>query len=240
MITLSGRSTASTRGARRFRSSRTQCSRSATSMMLSFLATPTRSQKSRIASGVNAAPAQADDRRHARIVPARDVLLDDELQQLALAHHRVGQVEAGELDLLRARRHRQVGEQPVVERPVILELERAQRVRDLLDGVRDRMRVVVDRIDRPLVAGAMVRDAPHAIEHRVAHVDVRRRHVDLRAQHAARRPRTRRRASARTGRGSPPPSGRGTGCSAPARSACRGTRGSRRRSGCRRRPGRSG
>ncbi len=41
-----------TRGARRFRSSRTQCSSSAMSTMLSFLATPIRSQKSRIASGV--------------------------------------------------------------------------------------------------------------------------------------------------------------------------------------------
>ena len=152
-------------------------------MMLSFLATPTRSQKSRSASGVK------PRRRRPTIVGIRgssqpvDVLLDDELQQLALAHHRVGEVQAGELDLLRPRRHRQVGEQPVVERPVILELERAQRVRDLLDGVRDRMGVVVGRIDRPRVAGAMVRDAPHAVEHRVAHVDVRRRHVDLGAQH---------------------------------------------------------
>ncbi len=152
-------------------------------MMLSFLATPTRSQKSRSASGVK------PRRRRPTIVGIRgssqpdDVLLDDELQQLALAHHRVGQVQAGELDLLRTRRHRQVGEQPVVERPVILELERAQRVRDLLDGVRDRMGVVVGRIDRPRVAGAVVRDAPHPVEHRVAHVDVRRRHVDLGAQH---------------------------------------------------------
>ena len=152
-------------------------------MMLSFLATPTRSQKSRSASGVK------PRRRRPTIVgmrgssQPRDVLLDDELQQLALAHHRVGEVQARELDLLRPRRHRQVGQQPVVERPVILELERAQRVRDLLDGVRDRMGVVVGRIDRPRVAGAMVRDAPHAVEHRVAHVDVRRRHVDLGAQH---------------------------------------------------------
>ena len=41
-----------TRAARRFRSSRTQCSRSAMSTTLLALATPMRSQKSRIASGV--------------------------------------------------------------------------------------------------------------------------------------------------------------------------------------------
>ena len=48
-----------------------------------------------------AAAAQAADRRHPRVVPAGDVLLLHELQQLALAHHRVGQVEPRELDLLR-------------------------------------------------------------------------------------------------------------------------------------------
>ena len=52
MTTFSGRSTAITRGARRFRSSRTQCSSSAMSMTFSFFATPMRAQKSRIASGV--------------------------------------------------------------------------------------------------------------------------------------------------------------------------------------------
>ena len=48
-----------------------------------------------------AAAAQAGDRRHARIVPAGNVLLLHELQQLALAHHRVVQVQPRELDLLR-------------------------------------------------------------------------------------------------------------------------------------------
>src|SRR5713101_7164571 len=47
------------------------------------------------------AAAQASDGGRARIVPAADVAALDELQQLALAHHRVGEVEPGELDLLR-------------------------------------------------------------------------------------------------------------------------------------------
>ena len=45
---------------------------------------------------------------------------------------------------------------PVVERPVILEFERADRMRDALERVRDAVRVVVERIDAPLVAGAVV------------------------------------------------------------------------------------
>ena len=48
---------------------------------------------------------------------------------------------------------------------------------------RDRMRVVVHRIDAPRVAGAVMVRVPDAVQHRIAHVDVRRRHVDLRAQH---------------------------------------------------------
>ena len=45
------------------------------------------------------------------------------------------------------------------------------------------MREVVHRIDAPGVAGAVMVRAPDAVEHRIAHVDVRRRHVDLGAQH---------------------------------------------------------
>ena len=130
-----------------------------------------------------AAAPHADDRRHARIVPAGDVAFLDEREQLALAHDRVGEVQPGELDLARLRRHGQVGDQPVVERAVLLELERAERVGDLLDGVRRRMREVVHRIDAPRVAGPVMVGAADPVEHGIAQGDVRRRHVDLRAQH---------------------------------------------------------
>ena len=66
---------------------------------------------------------------------------------------------------------------------MVLELQRAERVRDAFDRVRDRVRVVVGRIDAPGVAGAVMRRVPDAVERRIAHVDVGRRHVDLRAQH---------------------------------------------------------
>ena len=66
---------------------------------------------------------------------------------------------------------------------MVLVLERAERVGDPLDGIGERVRVVVHRIDAPRVAGAVVRRVADAVEHRVAHVDVRRGHVDLRAQH---------------------------------------------------------
>ncbi len=49
--------------------------------------------------------------------------------------------------------------------------------------VRQRVRVVVHRIDAPRVAGAVVVGVADAVQHRIAQVDVGRGHVDLGAQH---------------------------------------------------------
>ena len=65
---------------------------------------------------------------------------------------------------------------------MILVLEGAERVRDPLERVRQRMREVVHRIDAPVVASAMVRGVADPVQRRIPHVEVRRRHVDLRAQ----------------------------------------------------------
>ena len=62
-------------------------------------------------------------------------------------------------------------------------LERAERVRDAFDRIRQRMREVVHRVDAPGAAGAVMIGVANAVEHRIAHRDVRRSHVDLGAQH---------------------------------------------------------
>ena len=100
----------------------------------------------------------------------------------------VGVVEPRKLVLLRQRPLKlaavgQLVDDPVVERPMVLEFQRADRMRDPLERVRDRMREIVERIDAPLVAGAMVRRVPDSIDRRIAQVDVRAAHVDLQAQH---------------------------------------------------------
>jgi hypothetical protein len=51
-----------------------------------------------------AAAARADQGRQARVVPAVDVLFFDQLDQLALGEHDIGEIQPGELDLLRQRR----------------------------------------------------------------------------------------------------------------------------------------
>src|ERR1043165_9432117 len=102
-----GRSTPSTRGALRLRSSRTQYSSLPMSTHEFALATPIMSA-------------------HPRIVPARDVAALDQREQLALAHQRVVERQPRELVLVRPRVPRPgVVEHPVVNLAVVLELERA-------------------------------------------------------------------------------------------------------------------
>ncbi len=129
-----------------------------------------------------AAAADAGDGGHARVVPAGDDLLLHQAQQLPLPHHRVRQVQAGELDLARLVDAQRFDE-PVVQRPVVLELQGADRVRDALERVGLAVRPVVHRIDAPLVAGAVMARMQDAVHHGVAQVDVGRRHVDLRPEH---------------------------------------------------------
>ena len=107
-----------------------------------------------------------------------------QLHQLALAHHRIVDVETGELDLLRVMNFQRLAE-PVVQRAVNLELQGANGVGDTLDGVALAVGVVVHRVDAPLVAGAVVMAVQDAVHDGVAHVHVGRGHADFCTQHLA-------------------------------------------------------
>ena len=131
----------------------------------------------------HAAPLQAGDGRHPRIVPAGDMAAAHQFGQHPLRQQRVGQVEPRDFVLTRLRRHRQPVQQPFIERPVVLEFQRADRMRDALDRVGLAVGVIVARIDRPGVAGARMGGVQDAIEHGVAQVDIARGHIDLGAQH---------------------------------------------------------
>ena len=74
--------------------------------------------------------------------------------------------------------------EPVVERAVVFEFQRADGVRDAFDGIGLAVRVVVHGVDAPRVAGAVVLGVQDAVHHRVAQVEVGRGHVDLGAQGA--------------------------------------------------------
>ncbi len=122
--------------------------------------------------------------RHARIVPAGDQVPAHQLGQHALGEHRVAEIEAREFVLTRVRGHREIVQEPFVERTVVLEFQGADRMGDVLDRVRLAVGEIVARIDAPGIAGARVRRVQDAVEHRIAQIDVARGHVDLGAEHA--------------------------------------------------------
>ena len=134
-----------------------------------------------------AAAARADERGHPRIVPSIDVATLHQFEEHAFAHHRIQEIQPCKFILLRQRtlqkaRLRQALDHPVIERPVVLELERAKRMRDALQRVGNAVRVVVERIDAPFVAGAVMRDVAYAVDRRVAQIDVRACQIDLESQ----------------------------------------------------------
>ena len=127
---------------------------------------------------------QTTDGRHARVVPTVNVMFLNELQQFALAHDGVVEIQTCKLDLLRVMDVQRFAE-PVVERTVHLEFQRADGMRDALDGVALSVCEVVHRVDAPLVAGAVVFGVQDAVHDGVAEVHVGRCHVDFGAEHAA-------------------------------------------------------
>ena len=56
-------------------------------------------------------------------------------------------------------------------------------MRDALQCVGNAVRVVVERIDAPFVAGAVMRDVAYAVDRRVAQIDVRACQIDLESKH---------------------------------------------------------
>mmetsp|Transcript_82104 Transcript_82104/g.145037 ORF Transcript_82104/g.145037 Transcript_82104/m.145037 type:complete len:405 (+) Transcript_82104:1424-2638(+) len=133
--------------------------------------------------GVPTAP-HATEGGHTGIIPATNDLLLDKLQQLALAHDGVGQVEAGKLDLAWCVRDGQVGEEPLVQGAVQLELQRADGVSDALQGIALAVGIVVHGVDAPLVSCAVVVGVLDAVDGGITHVHVWVGHVNLSTEHA--------------------------------------------------------
>ena len=133
----------------------------------------------------DAAPADAADRRQTRIIPAGDDLVLHERDELALGNDGMARDELGEFVLLRQCAGQiQALQNPVVERTMHLELQRADAVRDAFQIIAQAMREVVERIEAPLRAGVMMLHMTDAVEQGIAQPDVRGRHVDLRAKRA--------------------------------------------------------
>jgi len=131
-----------------------------------------------------AAAAVSGNGGHAGVVPAGNEFFFDELEEFALAHDGVAEVEAREFDLLRVAGCLEGIQKPIVEGAMDFEFEGADGMGDAFDHVGERVGVIVHGIDAPRVAGAMVGDFADAIENGIAQVDVGRGHVDFGAQDA--------------------------------------------------------
>ena len=81
------------------------------------------------------------------------MFLLNQLKQLALAQDRVGEIQACKLDLL-GMMNTEVIEKPVVERTVIFELQRADRMSDPFYRIRLTMGKIVRWINTPRISGA--------------------------------------------------------------------------------------
>ena len=102
---------------------------------------------------------------------------------IVLAGSHVGDDSLGFFVLGRTKYRHNALERPVVERALVVKLERADRVGDIFERVFDRVREGVHRIDAPLIARGLVFSKTDAIDRRIAQVDVGRSHIDLGAQH---------------------------------------------------------
>ena len=68
---------------------------------------------------------------------------------------------------------------PLVEGSMVFKLDGAKRVCDSLKRVLDGVRIVIERIETPLVALSMVINVNDSVDRRVSQIDVRRCHIDL-------------------------------------------------------------
>ena len=181
---LRGFSTAKRRGAVRLRTLRTACSSMPTSATLSALATPTMVAKSR-------SPSAGKPRRRR---PETVGMRGSSQPRTCASSTRRKRKRFDRTVWVRLSRansywrgregNRQVVDEPVVERPMVLELQRAQGMRDALDRVGLPVREVVGRVDAPRITRARMLRVEDPVQDRVAQVHIGGRHVDPCAQHA--------------------------------------------------------
>ena len=123
--------------------------------------------------------AEAAEGGHPGVVPAGDPALLHQAAELALAHDRVVDSQAGELDLPGLCGQVAVLHHPVVQRPVGLKFQGTEGVGDALQSVLDGVGEVVHGVDAPRIPVAVVGQVVNPVEHRVPHVEVAAVQVDL-------------------------------------------------------------
>src|SRR6185437_14035193 len=87
----------------------------------------------------------------------------DQLQQLAFAHHGIGEVESRKFILPR-REDAQLLDEPVVQRTMGNKFKRADRMRNMLDRVALTMRKIIHRVNTPGIPRPVVMRMPDPVQ----------------------------------------------------------------------------
>mmetsp|Transcript_71870 Transcript_71870/g.158711 ORF Transcript_71870/g.158711 Transcript_71870/m.158711 type:complete len:371 (-) Transcript_71870:395-1507(-) len=131
----------------------------------------------------HAAAPDAADRQQPWVVPAADVALLHQPQELSLGGHSTLHFQPGKLLLVwSAWNDAAIIQEPVVQGPVVLKFQGANGVRDTFDGILVAVRKVVHRIDLPLVTASVVTAETNPVHGWISHVHVGMLHIDLRSQ----------------------------------------------------------
>mmetsp|Transcript_60752 Transcript_60752/g.185513 ORF Transcript_60752/g.185513 Transcript_60752/m.185513 type:complete len:324 (+) Transcript_60752:659-1630(+) len=133
--------------------------------------------------GRDASAPHAAERGHPGVVPTVDDLALHQLPQLPLRRQECRHIESRHFELLRRALEANVIDEPIVQLPVRLELQRADGVRDALDRVLLTVCEVVQWVNAPLVPRVVVVLVQDPVNGHVAHVHVLVPHVALHAQH---------------------------------------------------------
>ena len=130
--------------------------------------------------GRDASAAHPGDGRHPRIIPPLHVPLVHQPQEFPLAHDRVVQVQAGKLVLVGPGFFEpHLVQQPVVDLPVVVELQGTEGVGDAFESVGEAVGEVVQGVDAPFVPPAVMGGVTDPIQNRIPHDHVGVGHVDL-------------------------------------------------------------
>ena len=132
-----------------------------------------------------AAAAQSGDGRDSRIIPSIYHLVLHQLLDITFSRHHIGQIHFCELNLARRIFISDFSHHPVIQRTVILKLQRTQGMGNSLNRILDGMGKIVHRVDAPFISCIVMRNVSHPVKNRISHIDIRGRHIYFCAEHTA-------------------------------------------------------
>ena len=175
--------TAIVRGALSFKSSRIKCSSIRSSTVLLLFATPISRAECTNRFRRKAFAAQSGNRRHTRIIPAIDNILRPPaassfrlLITVFVTFNRANSYCCGHCSIS----HSSIN--PIIERTLILKLQRTDRMRNAFNRILERMSIVIHRINAPSIASMVMVSMSNTVNDGITQIDIRRGHIDLRPQ----------------------------------------------------------